>query len=869
MRAKRLTRWASGRCYSEYVMNHRRLSPRLALLFACALGLAAVGCDDDPTPVDAGSPPDGSTPPDDAGPATSDDAGPPDPGCDVEERAYQPFTRAFTGPAASETDSSPNPFTDYRLTVTFTAPSGARFAVPGFFDGDGEGGASGDVYRVRFTAPEAGEWTYDVSFVAGDGVALDPDATGTAEGPDGESGTICVGNPDASAPGLLAHGRLRYADAHYLRHEDGTWWIKGGADSPENLLGYAGFDDVEDLPGGASTAGLMDGVHRYTPHIDDWNEGDPDWNDGAGRGIIGALNYLGSQSVNSIYFLPCNLGGDGRDTHPYVTPDDLDHIDVNRMRQWEIVFAHAERLGIALHFVLSETETGNEELHDGGTLGPERRLFYREMVARFAHHNGVFWNIGEENDYGPTRQTEFAAFLDAVDPYDNPTTVHTHVNRPAAQYDALVGGEHFDMTSIQLSPERAAEFTEAWRRQSADAGRPWVVMLDEIAPAGVGVTDTNAPEIRELTLWPALMSGAGGVEWYFGYHALPLGGDMRTEDFRTREEMWVYTRNARRFFEDNVPFWEMEPADELLRGTGDVLAKPGEVYAVYLPSGAAGAELDVGGTGSLALRWYDPRAGAFVGAAVDVDPSAPIALDPPSEPGMDWVALLEGAVTPITPPVGACDYRAVNGIVVIEGEDLPASGDWTRGTDGGALGGGFLMWTGAQSFGSSANGRLGVDVRIDEPGLYRLSVRARVGNGTDATEHNDTWFRIDGDAYYGIRGAAPNEDHVYPRPLCEDSAFLASVEADPDVVDASCPNGTSHDGYFKVYCSGALDWRWSAFTSDSDGHDIYARFDAPGVYRLRLAARSSHHQIDRIVLHRAGVSNAAARDASLTATRCP
>ena len=829
------------------------------------VAVSLMACGDDGSPPggdDGGQRTDGSMVADGAAP----DLGPPIE-CDVEERVWQPFDRTFTGPAAAETDAAPNPFIDYRLEVTFTSPSGSTFRVPGYFDGDGEGGASGDVYRVHFTAPEAGEWTYAVSFASGEGIALDPDATGTPEGPDGASGTICVGHPDLTAPGFLAHGRLSYVGEHYLRHQDGSYWIKGGADSPENFLGYVGFDDVEDQEGGANTDGLVDGLHRYEPHIDDWEEGDPDWGDGAGRGIIGALNYLASQEVNSIYFLPCNLGGDGRDTHPYVAPDDLTHFDLSRLRQWQIVFDHAERLGIALHFVLSETETGNENLHDGGTLGEQRRVFYREMVARFAHHNAVFWNIGEENDYGPTRQREFAAFIDALDPYDNPTTVHTHVDRPHDQYDELVGDEHFDLTSLQLNPDNAEAFTETWRRESAAAGRPWVVMLDEISPAGVGVTDENAADIRERTLWPALMSGSGGVEWYFGYHPLPLGGDMRTEDFRTREEMWLYTRNALRFFRENLPYWEMEPRDSLLSGAeGDVFAKDG-VYAVYLRSGSSGAQLDLGSaTGSLTVRWFDPRAGTFVGDAATVDAGAPIDLTPPSDTDLDWVALVEGEVT--VDPL-ACDYRAVDDVVVIEGEDLPHGGAWTTGTDADALEGGFLMWEGSNSFGAVPSERIPVDIRIETPGRYRLDVRARVGNGTDSTEHNDSWFRIEADQFFGLQGSAPMEDHVYPRPLCEDAGFLSSVEADPDVVQASCPNGTSAEGFFKVYCSGALDWRWSANTSDSDAHAVIARFDAPGVYRLVLAPRSSFHQIDRIILFHEGVTAADARDASLGATPCP
>ena len=41
-----------------------------------------------------------------------------------ELRQWHKVTLTLNGPQASETDSSPNPFTDYRMTVTFTHESG-------------------------------------------------------------------------------------------------------------------------------------------------------------------------------------------------------------------------------------------------------------------------------------------------------------------------------------------------------------------------------------------------------------------------------------------------------------------------------------------------------------------------------------------------------------------------------------------------------------------------------------------------------------------------------------------------------------------------------------------------------------------------
>src|SRR5260221_5971332 len=48
----------------------------------------------------------------------------------------------FDGPQSSET-ASPNPFTDYRLDVTFTGPSGQTYKDPGYYAADGNAGESG------------------------------------------------------------------------------------------------------------------------------------------------------------------------------------------------------------------------------------------------------------------------------------------------------------------------------------------------------------------------------------------------------------------------------------------------------------------------------------------------------------------------------------------------------------------------------------------------------------------------------------------------------------------------------------------------------------------------------------------------------
>lgn len=561
---------------------------------------------------------------------------------------WHPITLDFDGPSSSETAASPNPFMDYRLDVVFTAPSGATTRVPGFFDGDGQGNGSGNVWRARFSANEVGEWHYSASLRQGTNVAvsLNQDAGQPVDLP-GANGQFTVSERYAAAPGFLSQGRLNYVNNHYLKFDDGPYWIKGGTDSPENLLGFEGID------GTVSQGGINPSfLHDYAQHIQDWNSEDPlfenSQNGKDGRGLIGAMNYLASVGVNSVYFLPMNLGGDGQDSYPFVGAGrntfDKTHYDISKLHQWTTVFDHAQQKGLFLHFVLTETEPDNERWLDNGAMGNERKLFFRELVARFGYLLAAKWNLGEENDFPVSELRLQASYLNAIDWSKKPVTVHTQIN-DFRDYVQIVGDPLFTATSIQYDWEFAGEFVERWRKESTDAGVPWVLDMDENTG---GVSPTNAAIRRKQILYDVYFSG-GQIEWYFGYHPLPLGGDVTAGDFRLREAIWQYTTYARQFMENELPFWLMAPADDLISGEhglyggAEVFAKAGDVYAIYLPQASQNATLDLRAvSGSFSLRWYNPRTGNFEGSSTGLNGGSLQSLgSPPSNNNDDWVALVK------------------------------------------------------------------------------------------------------------------------------------------------------------------------------------------------------------------------------------
>jgi hypothetical protein len=172
-----------------------------------------------------------------------------------------------------------------------------------------------------------------------------------------------------------------------------------------------------------------------------------------------------------------------------------------------------------------------------------------------------------------------------------------------------------------------------------------------------------------------------------------------------------------------------------------------------------------------------------------------------------------------------------DGVILIEMESIPLVENWQLKTDvNGYSGDGYITWTGDEYFDDSSHGRMEYKIRINNPGTYMLKWYTMVGKGTDNTEHNDTWVKIDDAAkFYGKR---EDGNIVRPHGVCTDD----------------CPKGSGHNGYFKVYGAYHDSWDWHASTSDHDEHDIFVEFDTPGIYTIKIAARSSWHYIDKMVL---------------------
>lgn len=620
----------------------------------------------------------------------------------LEIHAVREFSQAWRGGPQSATT---NPWLHIRLNAYFDHPSLSEpIRVPGYFAGDGQGGGVGSVWRAHFTPPFEGTWVVAASMESG------PNLNAAAPGGFPQPVEIEPYEPllevvptSPEAPGFRDRGFVRWdRRGPYFGYSGSgrSRFVQAGVGSPENFLGYEGFEDARDGRSGAGSIcccrqrcfndcqrtlcqdagdGAPNFLHRYQPHVADWNPGDPDWAangvPGQGRGIIGALNYLGDEcGVNSMYVLVMNLGGDGKDTHPFLEdagaldcpltgssfdPGHTLNYHVRRLEQWRTVLEHANNKGIMVQLLLAEQEACNirwfgPHSSEGGPrnhMSLYRRLFMKQMVAHFGHLLALRWNLCEENrptascqsgacgapatmltpQFTAAELDQMGRFIREWDANAHPIGIHTIPNNTQVTEDLLALPEFPDWlssASTQVHGETGTGdvYESELKRLGGildQAGFTMPLINDEQGSPSAGLSaETNggalststADDRRRRVLFDTLLSG-GQISYYFGYYNPNAGGgDLRTEDFRSRDSALKQLGFARRMMEE-ILIWRHIDADEALSGNlptspyGEPevsIEKNGETVAVYY-SGLGGPQGIPATLGDLDLRPYPDR----------------------------------------------------------------------------------------------------------------------------------------------------------------------------------------------------------------------------------------------------------------------
>lgn len=188
-------------------------------------------------------------------------------------------------------------------------------------------------------------------------------------------------------------------------------------------------------------------------------------------------------------------------------------------------------------------------------------------------------------------------------------------------------------------------------------------------------------------------------------------------------------------------------------------------------------------------------------------------------------------------------YVERNGIVSVEFETVEGTIEWERRSSlDGFDGEGYLVWNEEDNFRTPGIGVLTYTLNISTTGTYSFVWRSRITEGDSPSEANDSWLRFNDAAdFFGERDGSV----VYPR----------GTGKTPN------PEGTSADGWLKIYMNRLGEWFWRSNTSDNDPHDIFVTFDTPGIYTMEVSGRSKFHGLDRFVLFVEGVSLTDAQNA--------
>jgi len=109
----------------------------------------------------------------------------------------------------SKSYSNPFDYTKIELQATFTSPSGQKTNFFGFYDGNGNGGQTGNVWKLRFMPDKVGNWTYTYKWT---------------DGTSGGSGSFKV--VDTGLPGPLKVA------------SDNSWYFMTARNQPFDFRGY-------------------------------------------------------------------------------------------------------------------------------------------------------------------------------------------------------------------------------------------------------------------------------------------------------------------------------------------------------------------------------------------------------------------------------------------------------------------------------------------------------------------------------------------------------------------------------------------------------------------------------------------------------
>jgi hypothetical protein len=512
-----------------------------------------------------------------------------------------------------------NPFRDAALVGEFRSPTGKQIVIAGFHDG-------GDVWRLRFTPSEEGDWTYRLH---GEGVQLLQDGRLTCTAP--------------RRPGFIG--------IH-----------------PDNPYAFAWSDGTPFFPLGDTCYGLFDDS-PITPEL--------------------RAQYLQRRRTQKFNFVRMSVGHSPYRAASEPdrfwafggTPDrpDLDRYNPAFFRGFDELLRQMQSAGMNVELLL--VNLYRRPFTDPRLWSAEREQHWiGYLLARYAAFPNIFlWTIANEYEthpdgvyrlddpQDPDWANATARFIKQHDPYHHLVTVHPVVSASARGSSPQAPFE---------PPWRIGEFfgshaeIDVLSQQTGQhcAGTSW----DEDLNCWTGDSETLVDSLRvDRRYNKPVLNTENGYEYLRGH---PTGKKQVHHTDKVRRSSWrivcaggylaagfhgtighsdIWNRidppnrytftlqdegaaaqlTALHDFFTALPYWRLQPHTGIQPADAIALADPGRLYVVYLPHGGE-AELDLSAApGEFSARWFDPRGGTY-GEAFAVVGGGSRTLVAPD--GKDW-----------------------------------------------------------------------------------------------------------------------------------------------------------------------------------------------------------------------------------------
>lgn len=493
-----------------------------------------------------------------------------------------------------ERTNSRNPFTDVSTRGVFATSDGRkRWQIDGFCDSP-----DGTAYRVRFMPPEAGDYKFEVSYRDG---PFQKKHTGEFHAVDRHRrGPIRVD------PRYPWHFIWEGTGEHYFFNGTTAYWLTGWKD--ERIIRNS-IDRLHRLK-----------VNRIRVTV-------------AGR--------------SNLYFGEPVMTGENYSNLPTAwlaqSPDDFTHPEFDYSRfyiplwqKFERMLKYARDRDVIISVVL---DMNDNKVHPAAGSEDELR-FMHYAVSRFSAFSNITWDLGDDLEgYRDDQWThDTGTKIEQWDPYRHLATSHpmktVHQDRASSwfgftsyqdwsrkQHALMLESRELQKKSGRIIPQTNEEYGyedhyPRWAEPGSDSAEALRRAAWDIAMAG-GYQTAGETCRRGTNIAPD--TGGG---WMNG-----RGDDSMT--------MFLGYAHIVDFF-TSFEWWKTEPHDELVDHGAYCLAKPGELYAVYLPKGGeVTIRLD---PGSYDATWFSTLSDEKLSLPTA---NGPLWISPEAPDHNDWALLLQ------------------------------------------------------------------------------------------------------------------------------------------------------------------------------------------------------------------------------------